>query len=103
MQGGAVDLLQGGERRSAFVKVEHVEKEAGVGASGRYRHVDAVRQGSEHRVRAPELEQRLNAGPLAHFERLTVVLRGVVEGDRGCAAGAWGRRDTSAADLRHLV
>ena len=53
-------------------------------------------------MRAPQLEQRLHAHLLAHFERLAVVLRGVVEADGG-AVVARRRGDALAADLRHLV
>src|SRR5437764_15429191 len=101
MEGGAVDLLQGRERRATLVQVEYVEQEAGVAAAGRDGDVDAMRQRSEHGVRTPELEERLHAHLLAHVERLPVVPGSVVETDAG-AAVARRRGDAAPADLRHL-
>ena len=75
VQSAAVDLLQARERRAALVDVEDVEQQARVGLPGRDRHVDAVLQRAEHRMRAPQLEQRLHAHRPSHLERLDIVLR----------------------------
>src|SRR6478735_5085955 len=50
----------------------------------------------------PELEQRRHAHLLAQFERLEVVLRGVIQADGGATVARRGR-DSLAADLRYLV